>query len=1502
MKNKRFRNALRVVAASLLGLYLVLLFIANATPARHYLADVAASYLHDKLHTKVSIESVELGLFNRLTLRNVYIEDQKKKPLLKAKLISAKIELRSIFRESLNLRTVSLIETETNLYKEKKDSPANFQFVIDAFKSKKRGEEKSLNLRLGSLIIRRSHIRYDELYKPLTPGTLNPSHLNISAINANVSLKCLSADSLNLRVRSLSFKERSGIDLRALRFRLMANAKGCSLNDFSLELPNSKFYEESLTIAYNAKAKGSLLNSLRLSGSLHDAVVSPRDLSFVWPRLKMLDGTFLLSLRFGISPNSIAIPFVSVKSDDGSFTLSGNTHISRKGSRLAEVLARVDNLQADSTFIKAVAKMSTDKVKIPAFLLIMPRVKFNGSMKYAPKSTNFAAGTLTSAAGDLYASLRWKGLSYSIQASSPEFQPSTFLANEKLPSRVSFTLDSHVDLHPGRPASGDVSAIVNSLAYRGHVYERITANASFLPDGKLSVKAEVSDPLLSFKADASALLLGKSFSDARLALSLRSFNPNSLGLTPKFQGKTFAANIKANLHSFSGQSLPNGEIHLSDFSMTSQSGQAYCIDNLLLRSYATGSGHRLSLRSDFLDAEAEGPANFESLRSCLVSALSESLPALSSSSGKAVVGHWIVSANLRDSRFFNEILNVPFRSEGNVRLDASLNGGGRSSLTCYGDKLGWGGVSVKDFRLYSESEARNLRLVVQGATGKDYGVDFSVEANSHADGINAQLLWRDALHSSFSGELKAATTLSRREGGKIDARLQLLPTSINIGDTLWHVVPGVAELTDRKFRLAGVGLAREGQSLRLFGNLSDLRSDSLVAELNGIDIDYILRLVDLKPVSFGGLATGTLSLNKDNDGRLQASARLSVPDFRFNGGRMGQSSINGVWRQVDGRLWLSARMNDAEAGAQTEVDGYVGITEKRLDLSVRSLRTDLHFLRRYVSSIFPDISGRTTGRCRIYGPFRQLDFEGRETASASVTIPATGAKYSLNNVDLEMSPGLFAFTNGTIADAFGGSGRIEGALRHTHLKNLNYDFSITANRLLLYDRLTSSSMPFATRAFGDGTAHFYGHPGEFTADIDISPTEGTVFNYTLSSPETYEDVKFLAIRPQAVTQLPDSSASANTNLVASYGKMNDKDDKEEKGQGRKNDKEEDYDEPATDIHLNMQIAMNPAVPITVIMDQRTGDALTAYGSGTLRANFYNKGNFQLFGTYEVERGQYHVSLQNLIRKDFRLDSGGRITFSGTPTDAALNLKAIYTVPSASLSDLGLATLQNSAPVRVNCILNITGNASAPQVSFDLDLPTVGEDIKQMVRQTISTDEDMNMQIIYLFGIGRFYTYSGRDGSAATASTQNRGGAAVNSFLSSTLSSQLNDIISSALGRSSNWTLGTNLTTGQEGWNDLEVGGLLSGRLLNNRLLINGNFGYRDNSLTGSTTNFVGDFDINYLINPSGTISLKAYSETNDRYFSKSSLTTQGIGLKLQKDFTTLRQLFTPRKKRAKAKK
>ena len=92
-----------------------------------------------------------------------------------------------------------------------------------------------------------------------------------------------------------------------------------------------------------------------------------------------------------------------------------------------------------------------------------------------------------------------------------------------------------------------------------------------------------------------------------------------------------------------------------------------------------------------------------------------------------------------------------------------------------------------------------------------------------------------------------------------------------------------------------------------------------------------------------------------------------------------------------------------------------------------------------------------------------------------------------------------------------------------------------------------------------------------------------------------------------------------------------------------------------------------------------------------------------------------------------------------------------------------------------------------------------------------------------------------------------------SVASSTISSQLSNILGQI---SDKFSVAPTLRSNAGDFSDVEFDVALSSTLLNNRLLLNGNFGYRDKMLNNNQ--FVGDFDIEYLLNRKGNWRLKAY--------------------------------------------
>ena len=397
---------------------------------------------------------------------------------------------------------------------------------------------------------------------------------------------------------------------------------------------------------------------------------------------------------------------------------------------------------------------------------------------------------------------------------------------------------------------------------------------------------------------------------------------------------------------------------------------------------------------------------------------------------------------------------------------------------------------------------------------------------------------------------------------------------------------------------------------------------------------------------------------------------------------------------------------------------------------------------------------------------------------------------------------------------------VDGYLHHQHLTRMTFDLGIEAENLLGYDFKDFGSEIFYGTVYGTGSVFIQGRPGRVTFDIDVTPEKNSIFVYNASTPDAITNQEFITWESASATRTKENAIAPAP-------------------------------QPSSNIYLNFTIRCTPDATVRLLMDAKTNDYVTINGTGTLQASYYNKGGLQMFGTYVVNKGTYNMTIQEIIKKDFIFQNGGTIVFGG---------------------------------VRINCLMNIGGQAGAPQVDFDLAMPTVSADEQQMIRSVINGQQEMNQQVLYLLGIGRFYPQTGNNATAEGQTQQSQTSLAMQSLLSGTISSQINELLKNVV-NNSNWNFGANISTGDEGWNNAEYEGIISGRLLNNRLLINGQFGYRDRTTT-ATPSFIGDFDVQYLLTPSGSLAIKMYNQTNDRYFTRSSLNTQGLGFILKKDFSS----------------
>ncbi len=907
-----------------------------------------------------------------------------------------------------------------------------------------------------------------------------------------------------------------------------------------------------------------------------------------------------------------------------------------------------------------------------------------------------------------------------------------------------------------------------------------------------------------------------------------------------------------------------GVVSLHDFSLPEKD---YNLEYLRIESGFDEGRHFVTLNSDFAHAELAGEFDYATLAQSVANAIGARLPTLPDLPPyRPSYNNFSLKMAVGKADWLQKLLGVGLDINQPVRLEATINDRNKHiSIDLDAPDFVFNDSRYKNGIVHITTPSDSLFVNASISTMGDEGKGYDIKADGHAADNNLELAltWdngnadgkgNEETLKPLSGTLNISSHLYKNIVGKPEAQVSILPSVIVIDNSTWQVEPSDILYSTDRLLIDHFAVHNNEQYITADGTASRLKTDSVNVSLKGVEVAYILDLVGFDAVTFAGKASGRACLTSVFD-TPEAYADLTVGDFKFQEGRMGTLTAHVGWNKQEQQIDISATAYDGPE-ATTYINGYVSPEREYIDLGIAAHGTYLDFMHSFTKSFISEITGHASGNMRLAGPLDAINLTGGLRIDGQATITPLNTTYTLRNDSLTFVYNEILIDSLRIYDKHEGVGYLSGAVHHEDLTNLSLDLHVSTDRLLGYDFSDFGEDSFYGTVFASGDVDISMRGNDVHIDCNVTPLDGSTFVYNADQNDGISDQGFITWK------LPDTQQSRSA--------------------------EQAPQEQSSNIYMNFLVNATPEGTLRLLMDAKTGDYITLNGSGTLQATYYNKGTFEMQGTYTVDHGTYDVTIQNIINKKFQFQPGGTIVFGGDPYAAALNLQALYTVNGVSLSDLQLGNSFSSNTIRVNCLMNISGQPSAPQVTFDLDMPTVNADEKQMVRSLLSSQQEMNQQVLYLLGIGRFYTL-GQNNADQQPGQPDQTTLAMQSFLSGTLSTQINNVLNQVIGNDS-WNFGANIATGTEGWNNAEYEGTVAGRMLDNRLLVNGQFGYRDNA-TQATPSFIGDFDIRYLLQSNGNLALKVYNQTNDRYFTRSSLNTQGVGIIMKKDFNGLRDFF-----------
>jgi hypothetical protein len=459
-------------------------------------------------------------------------------------------------------------------------------------------------------------------------------------------------------------------------------------------------------------------------------------------------------------------------------------------------------------------------------------------------------------------------------------------------------------------------------------------------------------------------------------------------------------------------------------------------------------------------------------------------------------------------------------------------------------------------------------------------------------------------------------------------------------------------------------------------------------------------------------------------------------------------------------------------------------------------------------------------------------------------------------------------------DDFGGFAQVNGKVLHNYLRNTRLNLTLEIpekkkngepNKVLVYNFPTfSTGDAFYGTAFATGLASIKGHISLIDFNVVAKSQEGTLLKIPLEETEYSNTADFM----QFLVKDTLVNASKKQRKVALEG-----------------------------VNFFLDLEATPDAEVHLIFDELAGDVIRGRGKGNLKMAYDKDDDFTLFGNYEISKGDYHFTWENIIDKKFDLVPGGTLVWSGDPYHAQMNLQAMYTqrttLTNLVSTDYDQSRLQdttrNLKNIRypVQTILKMSGDLMKPDIGFEIKIPNLspGDLASIKLKDINNNQQELNNQVFGLLMLGQFINNSNLaldvTGSFNT--------------LGEMVSNQLSNLLSKY---TKNLNIGLNYfgqTSGSSSNARRQVQVAMNTTLFNDRVILDGNLDFGSDFLRTQTNGQAigGTFSIEYLIDEEGKFRVKAFNRLEDNLLvaNAGSNYRQGLGISYSKEFNHFSDLL-----------
>lgn len=717
-------------------------------------------------------------------------------------------------------------------------------------------------------------------------------------------------------------------------------------------------------------------------------------------------------------------------------------------------------------------------------------------------------------------------------------------------------------------------------------------------------------------------------------------------------------------------------------------------------------------------------------------------------------------------------------------------------------------------------------------------------------------------------------------------RLEFYPSNLVIQEKKWNVAPGNFitfgedfidsqnfELSNGNRRAEIYKNGAKGLKISLFNfdfSFIDDHWDYDPLDFDGlfnteIEIGDVFRMRDIR----AAVISDTLKVNGDDWGAFRLDAETSSFKDRLNAyasitNDTTQLLAEGYYNFADLPLANFRRSNEEERKAN--------YFDFNVDLSGFSLGIADYFIGDMISNT----DGSFGGNLQFYGFPEQPKVDGFLNAyNGVVTIDFLQTTYRFDHSFIRAGNFLFDASGTILTDRMGNVATLKGGISHRHLKDFGLNANLQTERFLALDTKKGDNDLFYGQAVGNGKIFFSGSFTQPDIYVNAIVGEGTHISVPITSEKNAQALDFIKFVDKRKEKRQKIETKQPTEIRG--------------------------------VSVNMDLTVNEAAELELIFNEQAGDIIKGRGRGDIQFYQPRKGNFEMYGEYVIEEGDYLFTLYNVVNKDFRVKKGGVIRWTGDPYAAQIQLEAEYKDLKAPVYSFIQEYMEGvdqeiqreaSQSTKIDLTLLLEGDLAEPKINFALDFPSLTGQLESYADsklRLLQRDQDeLNRQVFGLIVIGQFLP------SDLKFQTSEIIYNTVSEFISNQLSLLLTELFAEIISdrnvlsgidfdvaynqyRAIDFSGGRDVSSGEE----FQV--QLKPYFLNDRLsvLVGGNIDFGNNVQTAETSGaFIGnDLVIEYLLNQDRSLKLRIYQRLKPDIGGGRRLEV-GTGLSFRKEFNS----------------